>query len=227
MTQPSSTQVTPRDSRLPRPVTCHCPSGTPMPVLMAPHIPHLLAPGPEHHRLLVPGPCSRDLALALGKARAGDAAGQPLPEAELSACSVAAWPRLRAGGSSGGLGRAARRGEGSGAGGWAGRGGSPGPSALLVAQLEPRFVRQASIHLHSRVHWLIHSVRTLSTLPPPCIQHAPRVCVWRRRGTQCRGGPHLCALPHLAGEDGSTSGCHRGERMPVPPPGKLRTRWSS
>lgn len=128
--QPPSTQVTPRNSRLPRHLH--------LPLLLwnshanpeaPPPTPHLLAPGLEQHRLLVPGPCRRDFALVRGKAGAGDAAGQPPPEAELcarwlrgpSSAPVVAWE------DSDGLRAVGRGREGSGAGGWAGRGGSPGP----------------------------------------------------------------------------------------------------
>lgn len=156
------------------------------------HAPHLLAPGPGHPPLLESGPCSRDFALVWSWRHGG---ADP-PEAALSAL----WLRGRGSGarrSSEGLGRAARRGEGSGAGGWEERGGSPGLSALEVTQLEPRLVLQASIHLHSRVHWLIHilSILRILTLPPPRIQHAQGV--ESVGGPQSRGGPHLYLLPHL------------------------------
>lgn len=58
-----------------------------------------------------------------------------------------------------------------------GEGREPRPVCLEVTQLEPRLVLHASIHLHSRVRWLIHILSILSTLTlqPPRIQRAPEV----------------------------------------------------
>lgn len=201
--QSPGTQVThpPTPPRLPRDssssITCGCSSGIPTSVLGVPHVPHLLAPGPGHPRMLVTWTLLAGLRLGaeLETRRGGPLLRRRCP---LRGCVV---PALGGRGSSGGLGRAERRGEGgerSGRLGGEERGGSPGLSALEVTQLEPRLLLHASIHLHSRVHWLIHilspSFPHLRSRHPAFSAHQGGGGV---RGPQSRGGPRLYLLPHL------------------------------
>lgn len=162
--QPPSTQVTPRNFGLPRhlhlPLLLWNSHASPEPPRPAPIPRTCWLPAPSIIVCWYLDLAHRTLPWCEGKAGAGDAAGQPPPEAELfarwllgpSSAPVVAWE------GSDGLRAVGRGGKGSGAGGWAGRGGSPGP-VCARGRPAPALPCTSSFHPPPFTHPVAHSYR--------------------------------------------------------------------